>query len=295
MKYRTAGAFRQALEEHLRQQSLGKSIALSRLRKMVAFDRLLARLSQSDSEAWLVKGGFALQLRLGEQARTTKDVDISVLKDWTTHEVHKRLRQAASLNLQDWFEFQVGEPEEAATGAPGRGFRFPIRCLLDGRAFEVFHVDVGQGDVIVEAPEIISGPDLLGFAEIPPAAVRCYPLAAQIAEKLHAYTRAYASGVTSRVRDLTDILLAASISEFDRAKLRSAITATFGARGTHPVPERMPEPPTRLSPEYRKLARELDLPWITLEDGGEAAAQFLKPVLEGDGPTRWNPATWKWE
>lgn len=28
------------------------------------------------------------------------------------------------------FEFDLGEPAAAATGAPGRGFRFSIRCVL---------------------------------------------------------------------------------------------------------------------------------------------------------------------
>ena len=92
-------------------------------------------------------------------------------------------------DLGDWFEFEVGEPAEAATGAPGRGFRFPIRSLLDGRQFENFHLDVGYGDPLLETPDVLAGPDILAFAEIAPARVRCYPLTRQVAEKLHTYTR----------------------------------------------------------------------------------------------------------
>jgi len=44
---------------------------------MVAFDRFLARLGKGEPEAWIAKGGFALQLRLGDRARTTKDIDLS--------------------------------------------------------------------------------------------------------------------------------------------------------------------------------------------------------------------------
>ncbi len=295
MKYRTAGAFRQALEERLRQQSLENNQALTRLRKMVAFDRLLARLAKSNAEAWVVKGGFALQLRLGERARTTKDIDVAVTRDWIPGEVAKQLRRAAQLDLHDWFEFEVGDPIEAATGAPRGGFRFSVRGLLDGRPFEAFHVDVGQGDPISGAPETISVPNLLEFAGISPARVRCYPLATQIAEKLHAYTRGYTSGATSRVRDLSDILLAALLAKFTSSRLRRAINATFRARGTHAVPETVPEPPARLSGSYKRVARELDLPWPTIKEAGQAAAQFLNSILQGSGARTWEPATWKWK
>jgi hypothetical protein len=297
VKYKTATAFRHALEQRLRQQSLSSGAPLARLRKMVAFDRFLARLAMKQADAWIVKGGFALQLRLGERARTTKDIDVSAVNPWTREQTISYLRAAVSLDLGDWFEFEVGEPAAAATGAPGRGFRFPIRSLLDGRPFETFHLDVGYGDPVLEAPVELTGPNLLAFAEIPPAKVRCYPLNTQIAEKLHTYTRTYASGETSRARDLADILLAASLAQFDGAKLKQAIEATFKARASHPVPPRISDPPERIAASYRQVARELDLPWPTIQEAGAATAQFLNPILKGDlnvTKAKWNPLHWKW-
>ena len=91
---------------------------MARLRKMVTFDRFLARLETSPAEAWIVKGGFALQLRLGGRARTTKDIDVSATNRWTSDQTMTHLRTAVSLDLRDWFEFEIGEPAEAATGAP---------------------------------------------------------------------------------------------------------------------------------------------------------------------------------
>ncbi len=58
-----------------------------RLRRMVAFDRLLARLFSKQSEQerqeeqetpWLLKGGYAMELRLGYRARTTRDIDLTL-------------------------------------------------------------------------------------------------------------------------------------------------------------------------------------------------------------------------
>jgi len=53
-----------------------------RLRKQIAFERLLARLQQVAPDAWLLKSGFALELRIADRARFTKDIDI----DWTLGE-----------------------------------------------------------------------------------------------------------------------------------------------------------------------------------------------------------------
>jgi hypothetical protein len=294
VKYKTATAFRRALEDRLRQQSLESGHALTRLRKMVVFERFLARLAKENPEAWIVKGGFALQLRLGERARTTKDIDVSAVNSWTRKQTIAHLRAALSLDLADWFEFEVSEPTEAATGAPGRGFRFAIRCLLDGRQFENFHLDVGYGDPVLEAPVELTTPNLLAFAEIAPATVRCYPLTTQVAEKLHTYTRTYSSGETTRARDLADILLAASLEQFDSAKLKQALEATFQTRASHDLPREMPDPPRRISASYRQLARDLDLPWTTIEEAGQAVGQFLNPILKGNARLTWDPAAWKW-
>ncbi len=81
MKYHTGGAFRRALEQRLRDKSLETGVPLVRLRKMVTFDRFLVRLFQLAPETWVLKGGLAIQLRLGERARTTKDIDLLALSD----------------------------------------------------------------------------------------------------------------------------------------------------------------------------------------------------------------------
>ncbi len=47
MKYTSGVAFRRALEDRLRHQTLEADVPLVRLRKMVAFDRFLASLIQN--------------------------------------------------------------------------------------------------------------------------------------------------------------------------------------------------------------------------------------------------------
>lgn len=76
MRYQDSTSFRQALEQRLKDQADGDWALLARLRRRIAFDRLMARLSTVAPGKWLLKGGFALDLRLTVPARTTKDVDI---------------------------------------------------------------------------------------------------------------------------------------------------------------------------------------------------------------------------
>ena len=292
MSYASGADFRRALEDRLRTRWLSTGTPLVRLRKMIAFDRFLARLMAYDAEGWLVKGGFALQLRFGDKSRTTKDLDL-LLRE-AGEATWDLLRDEASRDLGDWFQFEVARPIPLSDEDQPGGQRFTIRALLDGREFEEFHVDVGTGDPVVEAPDILLTPDLLHFAGIERVAVTAYPLTQQVAEKLHAYSRPYGGQRSSRVRDFVDLLLIASEVELDGQSLAEAIEATFEARTTHPIPQALPDPPGRWAAPFRRLMGELDLDWEHLDLATRAAQDFINPVLAERTLGKWNPSKWAW-
>ena len=290
MKYLSGGAFRRALEDRLRTQSLQSGVSLVRMRKMIAFDRFLARLLHDQSEQWIIKGGFALQLRLGERARTTKDIDLLTLARRET--IYPGLRKAGLLDLGDWFSFEVADAAQSMLEDFG-GRRYRLESRLDGRIFERFHLDVGIGDPLVEPAEYLQTPALLAFAGLPSTAVPCYPITQQIAEKLHAYTRTFQSGESSRVKDFVDILLLAGMDKIDGRRLYAAITATFNARGTHPLPSQLPAPPNWKRP-FQRMAHEVMLEYVSLEEADSAMKKFLNPVLQSKTITVWHPIQWHW-
>jgi hypothetical protein len=79
-RYATAAAFRRALEDKLKDIAGKEGVDLQRLRRQVAFDRLLARLFQVGPPLalpWVLKGGYAMELRI-KSARTTKDIDLTM-------------------------------------------------------------------------------------------------------------------------------------------------------------------------------------------------------------------------
>jgi len=289
MRYESSAAFRRAMEERLRRQSLTSGVPLVRLRKMVAFERFLARLVTAQPEAWVLKGGLALQFRLGERARTTQDIDLLLCEMLSVAEVHRRLVAAALLDLGDWFLFEVARPSDPTA------LRFSVQSLVDGRLFEAFHVDVGMGDPLTGPVEMLTALPLLEFAGIPPATIPAYPVSQQIAEKVHAFTRPYAAGESSRIKDWVDILLLAHWEKIDATALSRALQATFAARNTHPLPPHLPAPPASWRRVFLRTAGQTGLEYTTLEEATRAMQGFLDPVLSGQVSGAWNPVRWQWE
>lgn len=97
MTYESVAAFRQALEQRLLTQARDTNTDLNRLRRRVVFERILLRLTTSQPGMWVVKGGMAIELRIGDSARMTKDLDLNLRTDSEgAPEAHQRLSAAVS-------------------------------------------------------------------------------------------------------------------------------------------------------------------------------------------------------
>jgi predicted nucleotidyltransferase component of viral defense system len=265
--YATAAAFRAALETRLKTIAQDEGTDLQRLRRQVSFDRLLARFFAERNAPWLLKGGYAMELRL-RTARTTKDIDLSLPLGSATEftgRVLERLQTSAVTELGDFFTFAIGQPRMDLDAAPEGGARYPVASSLAGRLFTKFHLDVGIGDAVVQPTEMIEGRDWLGFAGVRPAQFAVISKEQQFAEKLHAYTLPREGGINSRVKDLVDMALFARMGTMNEGKLKEAIKTTFELRGTHPLPDILPEPPVSWEQPYRALADECRLNWTMKE------------------------------
>ena len=251
--YDTPQAFRAALQARLRNIAQQRGTDLQRLQRRIAFERMLARLFARDDPPWLLKGGYALEMRLQDRARSTLDLDLSVPDpgrlvssvsgdeaDPTNAQVHEQLQIVAERDLGDGFQFLIRLPKRASM--PGGGMRCTVEARLAGRPFARFHLDVGFGDPVLDPPEWVEGDDLLDFAGIPAAWVALYPLAQQIAEKIHAYTFPWQDRDNTRVKDLVDLVLVVHSEHLEPERIRRALRATFKTRDTHPLPARLPEP-----------------------------------------------------
>jgi Nucleotidyl transferase AbiEii toxin, Type IV TA system len=283
-KYASAGAIRRALEDRLRQTATAEHVDLARLRRQVAFDRLLARLFHSDEAPWALKGGYAMELQL-RVARTTVDIDLTLPASLNlsseeapaTAAVREMLQEAASLDLGDWFVYTVGAPMMDLDAAPYGGARYPIDCRMDGRTFAKFHLDVGIGDVLITPLQKIQGQDWLGFAEIPAAEMRLISKEQQVAEKLHAYSLPR-STPNSRVKDLVDLLLLVRTGEVRQPQLTEAVRMTFDRRKTHAIPLSLVPPPESWDGQFHALATQCGMT-SGMDDSFHEVETFLAQVL----------------
>lgn len=255
-RYLTAGAFRQALEERLKTTSREEGMDFQRLCRRVAFDRFLARLGRLEQRDWILKGGYAMELRF-EVARSTRDLDFT-LRSGDADGVLILLQEAARLDVGDFFSFQIAEPIADVEAAPYGGARYPVEARMDGRMFVRFHVDAGIGDVILEPIDMVSAPDWLGFAAIVPPVIPTIALEQQFAEKAHAYSVPRPT-VNSRVRDLVDLYLLVASGSLDAPRCVEALHRTFDRRATHGLPDDLQLPPTTWERPFRKMADECGL------------------------------------
>jgi hypothetical protein len=116
----------------------------------------------------------------------------------------------------------------------------PSFKALDNRTFATCHLDVGIGDAMSAGPEWITGPDLLGFASIPPAHAAALSREQQFAEKIHAYTLPRGEQMNTRVKGLVDLILLL------RFGLPNTDTVKQALRATHPIPVTLERRPASL-------------------------------------------------
>lgn len=286
MRYSTAAAFRMALEERIRQGATNEGVAVQRLRKRVAFERFLARLQGPPDSPWLLKGAFALDLRFGERARATKDLDLGIHLSLPTGpaidlgEITQLLRQATAYPLEDFFVFSVlGEAEEILQEPRARAYRFTLRASLGNRPFEDFKVDVGTGIELVAPPEEIPESDMLIFAGVIPRRFRAISLVQQFAEKVHALTRPWEDRENTRVKDLVDITLILETRPPELKAVWAAVEGIFERRGTHTVPTEIPDPPTTWVGSYGAAAKEIGLAHVEMGEATDLLRNYWSKMF----------------
>ena len=280
-KYEDANAFRRALEDRLKNIARDQTIPLDRLRRRITFDRFLARLfsRRNTKPQWLLKGGYALEFRFHNIARTTKDVDFSIphIKNADENNIRALLQGEVKKDLLDWFVFYIGLPMKEFDQTVYGGWRYPVEARVANRVFTKFHIDIGIGDAVISDAEWKKGEDILEFAGIEPAYVAMLPIEQHFAEKIHAYSYPRDKRPFSRMRDLVDLVLLIEQGLPDKKLVLSAVKATFDRRGTHDIPQVLEAPPETLEGSYGQLAEDCGVAKKTMAE----AFSFLQKYWTG--------------
>ena len=284
-KYNTPGSLRQAIDDRIESISEAKIVDKNRLRRHLAFDRFLARLFTTQEYLWVLKGGYAMELRR-QNARDTKDIDLSIFEKQieqlklseSISNIHNILTTVAAIDLEDFFEFEIGDRTRYLFSPPHGGARFFINSKLGGRTFAKFHLDVGIGGIKIAPFEELESRDLLDFAKINCPVFLAISEEQQLAEKLHAYTFLREGKVGSRVKDLVDIVILIQDGKLERTKVSKLLKQTFEHRHTHQLPSKLPSPPAEWQNLFPKLASGCKIS-LSLDEAFDKLQKFYEKVI----------------
>ncbi len=235
---------------------------MDRLRRRVVFERLLARLFVGQPGRWILKGGMALEFRLGDRARATRDLDLVVRGIESGREAVVEALSSALVEDPhgDGFEYDIAGVRELSLDEAGRsGWRFSVIGKLASRTFARVRVDVvARGDEIT-GTELITPTSVIDVLDLPPLTIEVVNRAQHFAEKIHALTRRYGDLASTRPRDLADLMILLDDGLEADSRLADAIDTLFASRGTHKVPRRLPDPPASWDREFASTAGDLEL------------------------------------
>lgn len=210
MTYDTPNALRMALEQRLQNQARDSGLTLDRLRRRVVFQRVVTRLQRAEPGRWVLKGGMALEVRLGDGARLTKDIDLGLRDEVLgADDLRDRLIETLGEDADgDGFEFSVAPAQRMALDGGGHlTWRVAVTARLDGRPFGAVKLDVSPRAHELEATEVVTLPNALAFAGLDAVQIEIIDVHRHAAEKYHAMSRDFGDRENSRVRDLVDLML----------------------------------------------------------------------------------------
>lgn len=262
MTYESAAALRTALEARLRHQSEESGVSLDRLRRRVVFERVLARLELAEPGRWVLKGGMALEVRLRDRARLTKDVDLGLREAVDdAQDLYERLAEALDADpLGD--QFILTAPPLAPLREDGAGFltwRTTVEARLAGTVFGWIKLDISPRAHELEATDRMALPNSLAFAQVSAPDIEVVDVNRHAAEKLHAMQRDFGDRENSRVRDLVDIVILLEAGLLDHVRLSEAVRTVWHERDRSAPPSSLVEPPASWGGRYEQLADGTDL------------------------------------
>lgn len=263
-----------------------------RIHLVVAIDRLLERLLTAAPGRWVVKGGYANQLRRPDDARFTEDLDLKI--DAAIETAPELLASGFAVDLGDDFSYEVATAPAPLDGPPGGGLRFVVVARLAGTVLVPFKVDVSAADVVVGDFESYFSDPVVERLGLRRSRFPVYPVDQHFAEKLHALTLPR-DVENTRARDLVDLAWFIRHFTFRSEALAIACIATFERRATHSWPPVIGVPPESWTRPYAVWRAELDLAEPTPAATASTVRRFLEPVYFGIAGMSWEPASQEWK
>ena len=209
----------------------GNSDISQKYYQLFYFERILERISISKYRGQIIlKGGLLLTSIIGDDERTTKDMD-ATLKGipLTKNDVEKVFNEILRIDIDDGTSFQIISIKDIRLEDEYGGFRLNILSKL-GNNKTYIAVELTTGDLITPKEMQYNYNCIFEDKTIP---IMSYTLETVLAEKFQTIiTRGL---LNTRLKDFYDVyvLINTKINDLDRSNLIKAIKNTFKRRETN--------------------------------------------------------------
>lgn len=219
------------LKSIISKKAHGNSDISQKFYQLFYFERILERISISNYRGQIIlKGGLLLTSIIGDDERTTKDMD-ATLKGipLTKNDVEKVFNEILHIDIDDGVSFQIISIKDIRLEDEYGGFRLNILSTLDNNKTYIT-VELTTGDVITPKEMKYNYNSIFEDKKIP---IMSYTLETVLAEKFQTIvTRGL---LNTRLKDFYDvyILINTKINELSKDNLIKAIKNTFERRETN--------------------------------------------------------------
>ena len=245
-----------------------------RVASMMLAGALRRAVDEDGTAVFVTRGGVAMELRAGEKARVTGDVDLILRGDPESLLAHL---DASLVDDYEDFSFERNEPQPLELRPHVRRTR--VKVAFRTKPFvtlvvEAAPVEAGGDEIEEIAAHDLSTIGLDGPDIIPVLAVRW-----QIAQKLHAVTEPplRPGGENPRYWDLVDLQLLQALTGENLAPVKEACQRIFAARGQQSWPPHITTYPD-WSDRYAAMASSLDMPIIDLDEAINVIHAFIYAI-----------------
>ncbi|ASR39129.1 hypothetical protein BAY61_09470 [Prauserella marina] len=299
MSYATPAALHSALASRARAKSRATGVPQTELINRFYLSRLMARVFTHDPAGWLLKGGQALLVRWPD-ARHSRDIDLFRTGTDLGSAV-ETLREAAAIDLGDHFRFEYKDTRKEWHERVACKVRFTVH--FGTKTAGDVSVDVVTNLVPRGNPfrRPLHSPLEIDLGD-EHTQVSVWPLEDHTADKIVAMYERHAGRVSTRYKDLVDLVLVALRAELEGASTHEALHSEVSRRKAIGTEVELPSlftVPDRASWErgYRAQVRTvsaLSNRYRTLADCEPLLRRLIDPLLGPTAPGRWKPHEAEW-
>ncbi|MDE2995008.1 MAG: hypothetical protein OXU67_14130 [Chloroflexota bacterium] len=280
------------LGEDLRCPAGRTGIAVARIRREVAIERLLLRLLDAAPDRWVRSDDWRLEYRVDGPAAAYEAS--RVVSEPTRAAVDAALRQATEHQVLQPIQLAVHARDRAPQVALGPALAYRLEAF--DRDGEIGEVDLIVGFTFPPADEIewLASLDLSTDQDGSTPRIPTRSRVTQVAARLGTFT-----GRTSRFPACADLLTIARYApnlKCTANQMHRALDRVWQWALTPSWPLAVPAPPPWWADEYRREAADLGLD-RAIAVGHACAAALFDPILSGTVPPRatWNATELRWD